>query len=518
MTRTLLTSATILALSLAACSPSDIERVPGTVDMSIEELRDKIKGGWAAQVIGVTYGGPTEFQYNGTFMQDDDPIAWYDGYLTETFHRNPGLYDDIYMDLTFVDVLEREGLDAPATSFARAFAEAPYPLWHANQMARYNILSGIEPPSSGHWRNNPHADDIDFQIEADFAGLMNPAMPNSAAGFCDTIGHTMNYGDGWYGGVFVAALYAEAFTTSDVNTVVQRALSMIPKESLFYQTIADVILWHARYPHDWRQTWFEIQKKWSREVGCPEGVFRAFNIDARINAAYVVLGLLYGGGDFDLTLSIATRAGQDSDCNPATAAGILGTMLGYDDIPNKWKSDLPNVESIDFPYTSISLSDVYDLSLEHALSLIERNGGLVTTDSVRIVRQTPEPVPLEQSFVGHYPFDQKWGINQWAPLTVKTEAVYEFDGVGFVVDGRAVTRDGNEHIVVVDLYVDDVLEQTVELTTDFRRRKNTPFWQYDMAEGSHTLRFVVRIPNDAANFEINRVIFYRSQPAPAATH
>lgn len=37
------------------------------------------------------------------------------------------------------------------------------------QAARYNILHGsIMPPASGHWKNNPHADEADFQIEADF--------------------------------------------------------------------------------------------------------------------------------------------------------------------------------------------------------------------------------------------------------------------------------------------------------------------------------------------------------------
>jgi hypothetical protein len=83
------------------------------------------------------------------------------------------------MDLTFVDVFEKKGLDAPAASFAAAFAGAKYPLWHANQMARYDILNGLFPPESGHWLKNPHADDIDFQIEADFAGLMSPGIPTA---------------------------------------------------------------------------------------------------------------------------------------------------------------------------------------------------------------------------------------------------------------------------------------------------------------------------------------------------
>jgi len=105
-------------------------------------------------------------------IPDSVSIPWYDGYLKSKYESEPGLYDDIYMDLTFVQVIENEGLDAPAESFAKAFAQADYDLWFANQTARYNILHGIEPPESGHWLNNPCADDIDFQIEADFAGIM----------------------------------------------------------------------------------------------------------------------------------------------------------------------------------------------------------------------------------------------------------------------------------------------------------------------------------------------------------
>ena len=40
--------------------------------------------------------------------------------------------------------------------------------------------------------------------------------------------------------------------------------------------------------------------------------FVPFNIDATINSAYIVIGLLYGQGDFAKTMDIATRCGQDS--------------------------------------------------------------------------------------------------------------------------------------------------------------------------------------------------------------
>ena len=43
--------------------------------MSKDELMDKVKGGWAGQTIGVTFGGPTEFRYRGTFIQDYENLA-----------------------------------------------------------------------------------------------------------------------------------------------------------------------------------------------------------------------------------------------------------------------------------------------------------------------------------------------------------------------------------------------------------------------------------------------------------
>jgi hypothetical protein len=378
-----------------------------TVAMSKTELLDKIKGAWAAQVIGVTYGGPTEFRYQGTFIPDHQSIEWHAGLMKWWYENDPGLYDDIYMDLTFVEVFEKEGLDAPVESFATAFAEADYMLWHANQTSRYNILNGIMPPESGHWLNNPHADDIDFEIEADFAGIMAPGMPNAASDISDKIGHIMNYGDGWYGGVYVAALYTLAFVHKDINFIVEEALKVIPAESQYYKTIADVITWYRENPDDWQLTWFKTLLKWGSDIGCPDGVFTLFNIDAKLNSAWIVLGLLYGQGDFGKTLSVSTRAGDDSDCNPSNAGGVIGTMIGYKNIPAYWKQGLADVELLDFKYTTISLNDVYTMSYKHALKVIEKNGGSVKGDQITIKLQKPKAVRMEVGFENHYPVERK---------------------------------------------------------------------------------------------------------------
>src|SRR5690606_18144234 len=38
------------------------------------QLMDKIKGGWAGQTIGTTYGWTTEFQYAGSYIQDYEKV------------------------------------------------------------------------------------------------------------------------------------------------------------------------------------------------------------------------------------------------------------------------------------------------------------------------------------------------------------------------------------------------------------------------------------------------------------
>ncbi len=469
------------------------------------ELLNKVKGGWAGQTIGVTFGGPYEFRFNGTLINDYQPMIWYDGYLKETMINNPGLYDDLYMDLTFVDVFEKYGLYAPVDSFANAYAHAGYMLWHANQAGRYNILHGIKAPASGHWHNNPHADCIDYQIEADFAGLMSPGMPNTASVISDRIGHIMNYGDGWYGGVFVGAMYSLAFVEKDINTIVSNALKTIPSESDFFKCINDVIGWHKQYPADWKQTWFEVQKKWSDDIGCPEGVYVPFNIDAKVNAAYVVIGLLYGNGDFEKTLDIATRCGQDADCNPSTAGGVLGTVLGYDNIPSKWKQGLQEAESIDFKYTTMSLNDVYEIGLSHALKNIEEIGGRI--DGVRILvrRQEPRPVKLEQSFEGLRPTGM---VNvEWN--NKKDSLGFEFEGTGFVLKGDASQWGSqSDYVFQAELYIDDRLAEKIELPVSYTTRRYELAWNYRLPRSKHKVMLKILNPSNEFAIQSRQAIIY----------
>jgi hypothetical protein len=272
-----------------------------------------------------------------------------------------------------------------------------------------------------------------------------------------------------------------------------------------------------------KRTGLRYRKKWSAEKGCPDGVFRAFNIDASINAAYIVLGLLYGEGDYGKTIDISTRAGMDSDCNPANAAGILGTMLGYSNIPDYWKQGIDKVEGLNFVYTDMSLLDVYDIGYKHALEMIERNGGKVLDDAVEIRYQVVEPVRFEESFAGLYPveritrrFDGKTNY-----LTSSNrEYSNNFKGSAIVVAGNVSQLppnmpDHETYSVLIDVYLNGELAETVSMPVNWVHRKHEIYWNYDLEEKDYEIKLVARELKEGIRVNVTALVVYsNTDPGP----
>ena len=289
-------------------------------------LKDKIAGGWAGKMIGVTYGAPTEFRYQERI--NEDSIKW-----TPADIKGSIWQDDIYVQLTFLMAMDKYGMDAPAIKYQEMLAKAGYQLWCANMQARKNYFDGIYPPMSGSPEYSFRADDIDFQIEADYIGFMNPGMIQNIIDESEKIGHIMNYGDGVYGGIFFSALYSVAFFESDINKIIETGLAAIPAQSEYARIVRDVVKLHQHYPNDWKAAWKELNAKWG-DVDI-SGAGSTFNIDAKLNGAFIVMGLLYGEGMDYKTLEITTRCGADSDCNPSNAMGLLGVIKGFSRLPEE---------------------------------------------------------------------------------------------------------------------------------------------------------------------------------------
>jgi hypothetical protein len=355
--------------------------------LSVADYRDRMAAGWLGQMAGVGWGAPTEFKYCGKIVPRDKMPKWNPATINQ-FEQ-----DDLYVEMTFLGTLERHGLDCSPRQAGIDFANSGYRLWHANYFGRENLRRGIAPPDSGHPKFTKHADDIDYQIEADYAGLVAPGMPNVAIELGEKFGRLMNYGDGLYGGQFIGGMYCEAFFETDPEKIVEAGLKCIPAESQYAECIRDVLAWHKESPDDWQAAWKKIDAKYQRNpdyrrASCDKG---AFNIDAKINGAYIVMGLLYGGGDPDRTIAIATRCGHDSDCNPSSAAGVLFTMIGRKKLPERFTSALDLTKKFSHtPYTFPKLLAVCEAIARQAVT---RAGGRVEGDAEGEVFVIPVVAP-----------------------------------------------------------------------------------------------------------------------------
>ncbi len=490
-------------LIMASCNEQNEYR-----SIKPEVLKDKIAGGWAGKMIGVTYGAPTEFRALGRTYEDS--ITWEPSDIQGSIWQ-----DDIYVQLTFLMAMDKYGIDAPAKLYQELFARAGYPLWHANMQARKNYYDSIFAPLSGTPEYNIHADDIDFQIEADYIGFMCPGMPQTASAIADKIGRIMNYGDGIYGGIFVAALYSEAYFSTDIPQIIDKALLSIPAESDYHRIVKDVIKLHQHYPDDWRAAWKELEDKWGDVDICGAG--SPFNIDAKLNGAYIVMGLLYGEGDPVKTLEISTRCGQDSDCNPSNALAVIGVIKGFTGLPQYMQDGVKSIGDSLFIHTTYSFNSAVESTYNYALDLIADNGGKVKSNKISVELQVPEAPELKVSFPDLVfdrwisVFDKKeWSFKgNWKPFEVtgrnnrtSLQSIYtensgdeveiSFQGTGISIQGNWY-KDGGK----ADVYIDGTIHRSIDTYYFFAGQQHTEsIWHVlNLQPGEHKVRLVVKGEN-----------------------
>jgi hypothetical protein len=461
------------------------------------ELVDKIKGGWAGQMIGVSYGAPTEFRAQGKIFEGE--LQWAPDRVENSIHQ-----DDLYVEMTFARVMDTVGLKARSEQYGEAFKNSKYGLWHANAAARRNLNRGIKAPMSGNPLYNVHANDIDFQIEADFIGLMSPGLPRYSNLYCDRVGRVMNYGDGVYGGMFVCGMYSAAYFENDSRKVVEAGLACIPSQSSYAAIIRDLLEYSASNPENWRKVWQMIEDKWDKDDVCPDGALQPFNIDAKLNGAYIAMGLLFGKGDFGKTMEISTRCGQDSDCNPSSAAGVLGVMLGYSNIPDIYKNGIDKIANTKFEYTDYSFKEIVKSTENRAMTLIAKAGGKITETDITFPTQTPRSPRLEQWNPGR-PYkivnnqDASWtwrgdwqdDKNTKFASSAGAEALLQFEGVAIALMGP-LSQEGGRADVYLDGRKMSVLDAYIIPNT-----YDTTLWHtYGLKPGKHTLRIVKREDSD----------------------
>ena len=380
----------IVFSGLALCAQAKEER-----KLSINDFRDHLKGAWIGKMAGVGWGTPTELKVCGRIMKESELPPW-DPKMVNQYEN-----DDCYVEQGFVRTLELHGLDVSAKQAGMDFANTKFSLFCANFIGRNNVRCGIMPPDSGHPKCAIGEDLLDFRIESDFAGLISPGLPNSVIALDDKFGHMMNYGDGVYSGQFLGGMYAEAYFEQDLIKVIEAGLKCIPEQSQYAEMVRDVLGWWRQDKVNWQKTWELVEEKYHKnEQYSHHDGLKEKTIEVKLNDAFMLMGLLYGEKDFEKTIVIATRCGQDSDCNPSSAAGVLGAILGFTAVPERFKSGLD--EKRRFAASTYDWQEMLRVHEKLARLVVVKYGGRIVQganglEEFVIPVQVAQPGPLEQS-------------------------------------------------------------------------------------------------------------------------
>jgi ADP-ribosylglycohydrolase len=188
--------------------------------------------------------------------------------------------------------------------------------------AYFRLKNGTPAPASGSMALNGKsvAEQIGSQIFIDGWGMVAPGDPERAADFARRAASVSHDGEGIYGAQVIAAMVAQAFVESDLSSLLDTAVRLIPAESTITRVIADVREWHAAEP-DWRKTRQRIDAVY--DVKTYGG-----NCHIVPNHALIIMALLYGDDDFRKSLTIVNTAGFDTDCNSGNVGAILGVKNG----------------------------------------------------------------------------------------------------------------------------------------------------------------------------------------------
>lgn len=297
-----------------------------------EQYYDKVRGCWLGKNIGGTLGAPFE-----AYRQAYD-LEFYTHDLAEGVLAN----DDLDLQLVWLNAAEKYGPSVDAKVLSEYWISCIVPNWAEYGVSKSNLRMGIAPPFSGAL-NNDFKDSNGAWIRSEIWACLAPGHPEVAVRYAYEDASVDHADEGVYAEVFTAALESAAFSESGLYELIDIGLSYIPADCGVAKAVKIAI---DAYKSG--MTWKEARIKLLTEVPDSFGAQRPdspnpdnlpvapWGYDAPSNIGLVVIGWLYGEGDFSKSICIAAGCAEDGDCTTATLGSILGIIMGEKNLPQKW--------------------------------------------------------------------------------------------------------------------------------------------------------------------------------------
>ena len=286
------------------------------IKLNYSEYFDKVSACWIGKNIGGTIGGPFEGKREMLNVT---------GYTTPPGEPLPN--DDLDLQLIWLLAMETYGpYNLNEHILGEYWINHVTPNWNEYGFAKANMRMGILAPMAGEYTNDHWKYSNGAWIRSEVWACMAPGCPDVAIryAFADAcVDHGM--GEGTYAELFTAAIESAAFVENDIRKLIEIGLSKIPQDCRIATGVRFVI-----ESYDKGMDWKDVRNKLV-EMSADIGWFQA-----PANIAYVILGLLYGEGDFKKSMLYAVNCGDDTDCTASTLGSIMGIMHGMSIIPQDW--------------------------------------------------------------------------------------------------------------------------------------------------------------------------------------
>ncbi len=279
---------------------------------------DKVRACFLGKNIGGTIGGPTEGKRD---------ILDVKGFITPEGEIMPN--DDLDLQLIWLRALEMQGPShINSETLGEYWLNFIPPSWGEYGIAKANMKQGLNPEIAGSSSFNIWSHSNGAWIRSEIWACTNPLMVDQAVRYSyhdALVDHGL--GEGTVAAAFVTAMESAAFAISDIRELIEIGLSKIDPSSRLAKSVKEVIrLYEAG------SSWVETRNaivKMNEDIA--DGWFQAPS-----NVAFVIIGLLYGEGDYKKSVLTAINCGDDTDCTGATVGALLGIIKGTAGLPADW--------------------------------------------------------------------------------------------------------------------------------------------------------------------------------------
>ena len=260
-------------------------------------------------------------------------------------------------------------------------------LWVSNETAYYLMMEGLLPPATSTPENNSHSEMIDAQLTTEIFGLFAPTRPDIALRMANMPIQTTANGNAKWAAEFYVVMYSlasyvenELSMKEKVFWLAKQARRVLPNGSPVSGMYDYIKGSYDANPdkNDWESTRDAVYERY--QVSGGDGYVYNQSFDSGINFAASLVSLFYGEGDLPRTIRIGSLTGWDSDNPTATWGGLLGFMLGKNNV--EWafeKDDLSETYWIsrtrrNFPDRTpeMACEDTFSLMAERGIYIIDR--------------------------------------------------------------------------------------------------------------------------------------------------